>query len=365
MHDFLGGIRVLDLSQYLPGPFAARVLGDMGADVVKVEPPSGDPLRVLKEEKRPTLSPYYEIVNAGKRVICLDLKEKSGREQFSALIRSADVLLESFRPDVLERLGFGADRLKTLNPGLIHCALSGYGQTGPWRLASGHDLNYMAMAGTLSATGTRETPVMTFPPLADHAGAMQAAVSVLGALMARSRHGQGCFIDISITESLLYWQELGILVRPERGKGLVNGGAAAYQVYRTEDDKFVSLSALEPKFWENFCLAVDRRDWIDRRFDELPQTGLRDELQNLFATAPRDHWDSVLDGADCCYQAVLDYEEVMDHPHIQARGFVHAWHQQTEVLFPAIVDGEQPEARQEVQDVAVENVLASWRAPGL
>ena len=188
MHlQWLSDLRVLDLSQYLPGPFATRLLADMGADVVKVEPPGGEPGRHFDLEGKPGVSPFWRVLNSGKTVVILDLKSDQGRRALSALIERADVLLESYRPGVLDRLGFGNEALRQLNPGLVHCALSGYGQTGPARHASGHDINYQAITGGLNQCGTPGRPVIPFPPMADYAGALQAVLTVLGALLGRGR----------------------------------------------------------------------------------------------------------------------------------------------------------------------------------
>lgn len=355
---FLEGVRVLDLSQYLPGPFATRMLSDMGADVVKVEPPGGEPGRRLDREGRETVSPYYHVVNAGKRVISLDLKVDTG--QFAAMVERADVLLESFRPGVLERLGYGEQRLKEINPNMIHCALSGYGQTGPLRLASGHDLNYVALTGALAATGTREAPAIPFPPMADHSGAMIAVVSILGALLARTHGGRGVFLDVSLNESLLFLQELAFAFDARRGQGLLTGGSACYQIYRTADDRFVTLSPLEPKFWANFCNALGHPEWIARQYEPLPQTELIGELAAEFATRPLAHWDALLSEADCCYQAVIGHDQVPDHPHVQARGLVGQLGEDTEVLLPVFVDGDGPEPRAEVTFTDPDAILASW-----
>jgi crotonobetainyl-CoA:carnitine CoA-transferase CaiB-like acyl-CoA transferase len=362
MPGFLKGVRVLDLSQYLPGPFAARMLADLGADVVKVEPPGGDPVRSLDAEGKPGDSPFYRVLNAGKTVINLDLKTEAGRERFGRLVGRADVLLECFRPGVLDRLGFGPARLKEINPGLVHCALSGYGQSGPASLAAGHDLNYEAMTGCLSVSGTAERPTIPFPPSADYAGSMQTVVAILGALVGRD-HGQpGCFLDVSVMESMLSWQELGMTLPTSRAGGLINGGAAGYQLYRTQDGRFVSLSPLEPKFWERFCAAVGRPEWIERRYEPMPQTALIDEIAKLFETEPLGYWDELLVPADCCYQAVLDYDEVIAHPHIAARGLVHRRNDHVEVRLPVILDGHAPGPRAPVRDASLDDVLRAWEA---
>ena len=274
MHlQWLSNLRVLDLSQYLPGPFATRLLADMGADVVKVEPPGGEPGRHFDLDCNPGVSPFWRVLNSGKTVITLDLKSEAGREILSALIGRADVLLESYRPGVLDRLGFGNEALRRLNPGLVHCALSGYGQTGPARYASGHDINYQAITGGLNQSGTPERPVIPFPPMADYAGALQAVLTVLGALLGRGRNGGGCFIDVSMAESLLLWNAISFNAPMRRGEGLLNGGAAFYQIYATADGRFVTLSPLEPKFWDNFCNAVGRPEWIPRRYEPLAANG--------------------------------------------------------------------------------------------
>jgi crotonobetainyl-CoA:carnitine CoA-transferase CaiB-like acyl-CoA transferase len=362
LKEFLKGTRVLDLSQYLPGPFATRLLADMGADVIKVEPPTGDPLRHLDPEGNAGSSPFYQMINTGKTVVTIDLKTGAGKAAFAALAARADVLLESFRPGVLDRLGFGAEALNDLNPELVHCALSGYGQTGPYRLVSGHDIGYVSMTGGLSVSGSKEAPTITYPPMADHAGAMQAVVTILGALIARQRGGGGAFLDISLSESLLSWQGPGLTMPPARGEGVINGGAAFYQIYRTGDDRFVSLSPLEPKFWANFCNAVDRPHWIDRQFEPMPQTALVADVAALFAGQPLAYWEELLPAADCCYQAVLQYPEVAVHPHTKARGLVRSVGGITDVMFPAYVDGEPPEPRMPLRETDAETVLDEWAA---
>src|SRR3954452_18247041 len=187
----LEGVRVLDLSQYLPGPYAGQMLADFGADVVKVEPPSGDPMRRLGGVDSDGLAPGYKLINAGKTVIHLDLKTDADRLVFENLVMRTDVLVESFRPGTLHKLGFPHSRLEGLNPGLVHVAVSGWGQGGPYRLRAGHDLNYMALGGGLAASGASGMPVMSYPPVADHSAALQAVPAVSAALFRRSRTGQG------------------------------------------------------------------------------------------------------------------------------------------------------------------------------
>jgi alpha-methylacyl-CoA racemase len=359
---WLSGLRVLDLSQYLPGPFATRLLADMGADVVKVEPPGGEPGRHFDLEGKPGVSPFWRVLNSGKTVVTLDLKSETGRRALLALIARADVLLESYRPGVLDRLGFGNEALRQLNPGLVHCALSGYGQTGPARHASGHDINYQAITGGLNQCGTPERPVIPFPPMADYAGALQAVLTVLGALLGRARGNEGCFIDVSMAESLLLWNAISFNAPMRRGEGLLNGGAAFYQIYATADGRFVTLSPLEPKFWDNFCNAVGRPEWMQRRYEPLPQTALIADVAGLFASRPIAEWDAILTSADCCYQGVLELSEVPEHPQVRARGMIERHGRFTDVLFPAFVDNVPPSARRPPEEATVEEVLARWQA---
>ncbi|OHC80123.1 MAG: hypothetical protein A3B62_05125 [Rhodospirillales bacterium RIFCSPLOWO2_01_FULL_65_14] len=298
--DFLAGVRVLDLSQFLPGPFATQLLADMGAGVLKVEPPAGDPLRRMDMMSgRPAPgdapTPYYETVNAGKTVVRVDLKSEAGKNAFTRLVEAADVLLESYRPGVMERLGFGRERLAALNPGLIHCALSGYGQTGPKRLKAGHDINYIASTGALSASGVAERPIAMYPPAADYASALQAALAITGALVRRAKDGKGAFIDVSLAESMLAWQAWGLTAaaagaKPALAGNLLSGGAACYQVYRTKDGRFVTLGALEAHFWKNFCEAMGHPDWIARQHETMPQTALIAEVAQAFGARPLTHW---------------------------------------------------------------------------
>ena len=258
------------------------------------------------------------------------------------------------------------------NPRLVHVALSGYGQTGPLASAAGHDLNYLALTGALAASGPGPAPAIAFPPIADHASALHAALCVLGGLQGRARTGQGAFVDISLAESVLAWQAWGLTAATSgpalsREAAMLNGGAAYYRIYRTKDGKFVTLGAIEPAFWRNFCQAVGRPEWIPRHADPLPQTALIAEVAALVAKGDRAEWDDRLGRVDCCYQAVLDYGEVAEHPHVAARGLVRrvpadaaGVPAHVEAAFAAIVDGATPSARAPFRDVTAEEALAAW-----
>jgi crotonobetainyl-CoA:carnitine CoA-transferase CaiB-like acyl-CoA transferase len=369
LDDTLQGYRVLDLSQYLPGPYATRLLADLGADVVKVEPPAGDPMRTFIFLDDDGLSPLYKQVNAGKTVVRLNLKDEQGRARFTELVKAADVLLESYRPGVMDRLGFSHSRLRALNPGLIHCAISGFGQDGPASQRAGHDLTYMALSGMLHHTGTIETPVIPFPPVSDYASGQHAASMILAALLRREKQGEGCTIDTSLFETVLSWQSFGQagVGRPdcdfEPGHGLITGGVACYQIYRSADEKFVVLGALEEKFWQAFCAAVERPQWIARQHEKMPQTALINELRALFATASRDDWVDLLAETDCCFEPVLAPEEVAAHPHVVHRQLLQPSRDgalPTEIRFPAIVDQRIPRHRQPLREVTAEVVAAGW-----
>lgn len=359
----LAGVRVLDLSQYLPGPYGAQILADLGAEVVKVEPPAGDPMRAVGPADKDGISAFYKLINAGKTVVRLDLKSADGRARFRGLVDGADVLLESFRPGALGRLGFATENLHNINPRLVHCALSGFGQDGPAAQRAGHDIGYMAMAGGLATSGIAAHPVMAYPPTADFASGLQAALAISAALLRRATTGVGASIDISIAESVLAWQGMALTGAPARGEGLLNGGAACYQIYETADGRFVTLGALEDKFWAAFCGAVDRDDWIARQGEPVPQTALIGEVAALMRTRARDAWVRDLADVDCCFQAILEPGEVAADPQVRARGLVApatGADPVIEVLYPARFDGTRPAHRQPLKELDAEAVLRAW-----
>ena len=319
----LQNVRVLDLSQYIPGPLATRQLADLGADVIKIEPPAGDPMRLFMGGGEDGPSPIYRHLNRGKRVCRLDLKTEHGRGSLTDLLGDADILLESFRPGVLARLGFDRERLAAIKPDLIHCALSGFGQTGPYAGRAGHDINYCALAGQAIVSGSAEKPVIGYPPIADHASAQQAGIAMLAALYAREQGHGGAFLDIGITESILAWQYLPALGNAaERAASILNGGAACYNFYRCADGQFISLGAIETAFWENFCRAVDRPEWIERQYEAMPQTELIARVAEHIESQPAEHWDRLLDTVDCCYAPLLEPARLGADPQLRARS---AW----------------------------------------
>jgi alpha-methylacyl-CoA racemase len=326
--DALRGVRVLDLSRLLPGPFLTMVLADMGADVIKVEDPRvGDYLRAFPPAKG-GLGGRYLAVNRGKRSLALDLKAPAGRDAFLRLAERADVVVESFRPGVMDKLGLGYAELSARSPRLVVCSISGYGQTGPYAHRAGHDLDYIGLAGVLAMGGPAGgAPAMPGVQIADLAGgALWSATAILGALVGRERTGRGAHLDISMTEGALALlaAELGNLecgARPTRGVETLNGGMACYGVYRTSDDRYLAVGALEPKFWIALNQAIGRPPQIaELAGDAAQQAKVRGELEAIFATKTAAEWNELLAAHDCCVEVILEPAELADHPLHRARG---------------------------------------------
>jgi crotonobetainyl-CoA:carnitine CoA-transferase CaiB-like acyl-CoA transferase len=326
----LQGIRVLDLTRLLPGAFCTLLLADMGADVVKVEEPrSGDYMRWY-----PPLSDgqsvLFNALNRNKRSLTLNLKSEIGRDLFLDLAQGTDVVVEGNRPRVMDRLGLGWPVLRERNPRLVMCAITGYGQDGPFSQRAGHDLNYMAIAGALSLNGRRgEGPHPLAVQVADIGGGGQAAATaILGALLSVARGGEGRYLDVSMTDGALSWLAVPLAqVRAqgpiERGMHRLTGRYACYGVYECADGRFMSVGALEPKFWRTLCDALGRLDLVDNQYAEgEAQERLRSEIASVFVTRRRDEWAAALAGLDVCCEPVLELEEVADHPQIRARGLV-------------------------------------------
>ncbi|HTJ45038.1 MAG TPA: CaiB/BaiF CoA-transferase family protein [Kofleriaceae bacterium] len=324
----LDGIRVLDLSRLLPGPFLTMILADMGADVVKVEDPRvGDYLRAFPPGKG-GLSGRFLAVNRGKRSLALDLKDAKGRDAFLRMAEQADVIVESFRPGVMDRLGVGYDALAARNPKIVVCSISGYGASGPYVEKAGHDLNYIALAGVLAMTAESRgrMPAMPGVQIADMAGGgLWGATSVLAALVQRDRTGRGAHLDVSMTEGALalILAELGNLdcgARPTRGAETLNGALACYGVYRCKDDRYLSVGALEPKFYLAFNEAIGRKGSIaEIAGDAHVQEKVRGEIAAILASKTREEWLPILAKHDCCCEPVLELEEVVSHPQHVAR----------------------------------------------
>jgi alpha-methylacyl-CoA racemase len=331
----LDGLTILDLSRLLPGPFCSLLLADFGADVIKVEDIGmGDYVRWSP--------PYYEgaaetaksalflALNRGKRSVRINLKSDAGKEVLLRLVAGADVLIESFRPGVLDRLGVGYERLREVNPRLVYCAISGYGQDGPNRDRSGHDLNYLGLNGILGLTGDPDgPPVQAAAQIADiGGGSLMAAVGILMALRERERSGTGQLVDCSMFDGALSW--LGMVAAEafatgrgaRRGELPLAGRFVCYRPYACADGH-VSLGALEPKFWAAWCQGVGRPELVPNQF-EAPGSETHQAVQAVFLERTREQWRAFASGHDCCLEPILELDEVLDSELVRAREMVVA-----------------------------------------
>ena len=321
----LDGIRVLDLTRLLPGPFASVVLADLGATVDKVEDAgAGDYTRVTPPMQGDT-GLMFHTLNRGKRGMVLDLKKPEGVAALKRMVTSYDVVFEQFRPGVLERLGVGHAVLRELNPKLIVCALTGYGQTGPLAKRAGHDLNYMARAGLLGAMGPRDqAPATPSFQLADVSGGMWCVIAILAALRERELTGEGKLIDIGMIESVVPFA-LPVMAKlmggesVERGNEMLTGGLAIYRTYLTKDGGAVAFGALEPKFFQAFFTAVEMPVDASYVVPGPHQAELQATLEALFASRTRDEWLQLNDEHDVCLEPVLRPDELFTDAHLQAR----------------------------------------------
>ena len=310
---------VVELTTQLPGPYCAMLLADLGARVIKVEPPGGDPLRGFP--------PAFASVNRGKRNIVIDLKKDAGRAVMSRLIGRADVVLEGFRPGVAERLGVDYPAAKNLNPSVVYCAISGFGQVGPYRDRAGHDINYLAIGGLL---GRGDPPAVPPVLISDLSSGLYGALAVSAALMRRAATGEGCFIDLSMTDCILSWMALDIAAAaqdPDAARGPFLGNIPHYGIYETSDGRHISLGIVhEDHFWTRFCDAVGLEEWRDwpskKRLER--ETEIREKLRAVFAMASCREWDRRLRDADVPCAPIYNLDELPDDPYIQYRNpFYH------------------------------------------
>jgi crotonobetainyl-CoA:carnitine CoA-transferase CaiB-like acyl-CoA transferase len=328
----LEGIRVLDLTRLLPGPYCSLLLADYGADVIKVEDPkSGDYARWYEPKVNDDQSAMFISLNRNKRSITLDLKDEKDKEAFVSLIKTADVLIESFRPGVMDRLGLGFEELKVHNPKLIFCAITGYGQSGPYAKEAGHDLNFLSYSGLLHLQGApNEKPLIPSVQIGDiGGGALMAAVGILLAIIDAKKSNRGQFVDISMLDGALSWMHT-ILPNywttgemPNRGELTLNGGKACYEIYRTKDNRYLSVGALEYKFWKKFCKVIGKEELIEQLDEPLEQQRLmKQEVQAAIHQKPLAEWLELFEGIDACVSPVLTPEELADHPQIKHRQMI-------------------------------------------
>jgi alpha-methylacyl-CoA racemase len=346
----LDGVRVLDLSRLLPGGFCSLLLADFGAGVLKVEDTGqGDYIRwappYYEGAEESAKSALFLALNRNKRSIRIDLKSEAGREVLLGLVGEYDVVLESFRPGVLERLGVGYERMRQVNPGIVYCAISGYGQDGPKREASGHDMNYLGLVGLLGLSGEAGGPPMQSEgQIADlGGGALMAAFGIMAALRERDgspEHpgsGRGQLVDVSMADGALSWLAM-VAARyfadghvPQRGEQMLAGALICYRPYECADG-WVTLGALEPKFWQAWCGGVGREDLIEKQF-ERPGSQAHAQAAEIFKTRTRAQWEAFAGEYDCCLEPLLDLDEALASQLVREREMVVALHQ------PGVADG--------------------------
>jgi len=327
----LAGLRVLDLTRLLPGPVATQHLADLGADVVKIEDTGeGDYARSMGAKPGET-SAFFKLVNRNKRALRLDLKKPEGVAVFRRLTLSADVVIEGFRPGVMDKLGIGYEALAELNPRLVFCSISGYGQDGPYAQRAGHDINYIGYAGVLDQIGAAGGPpaVPNFQIGDLLGGALVPLVGLLASVIDARASGRGRKVDVAMADAVFahaVFPLAGLLARlapPPRGADLLSGGVPCYGVYATADGRHMAVGALEKKFWELLCDTLGRPDLkpFHLAFGTKGEQAKR-ELATVFASRPQSHWVGVFDKVDCCVTPVLHIGEALDNEQLQARGMV-------------------------------------------
>jgi crotonobetainyl-CoA:carnitine CoA-transferase CaiB-like acyl-CoA transferase len=332
----LSDVKVLDLTRLLPGGFCSLLLADLGAEVLKVEDTGiGDYVRWAppfygdeEQAELGTRSALYLSLNRGKRSIRLDLKQEQGREALLRLVEAYDVVLEGFRPGVLDRLGVGYETMRERNPAIVYCAVTGYGQSGPNTARAGHDMNYLGLTGLLGLTGEPGgRPIQAAGQIADlGGGALMAAFGVLAALHERRRSGEGQLVDVSMTDGALSWLAMSAAQYlcdgrvPGRGAEQLTGGLVCYYPYEAADG-WVTFGALEPKFWAAFCNAVERPDLIERQF-ERPGSDAWREVAAIFRARTRDQWRAFNDRHDAMIEPILGLDEALDSELVRAREMV-------------------------------------------
>ncbi|HUX97995.1 MAG TPA: CaiB/BaiF CoA-transferase family protein [Candidatus Deferrimicrobium sp.] len=330
----LDHIRILDLTTLLPGPFATSILADFGAEVIKIEPPKRPDLMrnlpplVGDPKSKNRLGAVFHSLNRNKKSLTLNLKKQEGQMIFKNLVKTADVLIEQFRPGVMKKLGIAYETLKEINQSLIYCSITGYGQDGPYRDRAGHDINYIGVSGMGSLTGLDE-PILQGVQVADiGAGSMNAVVGILIALIAREKTFAGQYIDISMMEGTIPWLQIPLLSylasgeKQYRGNIQVGGGVASYNYYKCKDGKYLTIGALEPQFYTNLCKALNRRD-LNRYYMNLEkQEYVKKELAQIFITKNRDDWLKELGDKDVCIAPLNEIWDVEEDPQVKFRKII-------------------------------------------
>lgn len=328
----LNGIKIVDFTNYIPGPFATLRLAELGAEIIKVESPEGDPARNTGPGKEGT-GLVFLAHNRRKKSIAINLKSEEGRRIALGLISKADALVESFRPGVMDKLGLGYSQVSAVNPRLVYCSITGYGDKGPMSSLGSHDLNYMAVSGILAQLKDESgRPVHPSNTFADYIGGMAASERILAGLVSRAATGNGSFHCLAIADVMaslmanhvLFEKEMGV----RHGVALLNGEIVSYALYETTDGRFVSLGALEPKFWRNFCLAVGREDWLPAHFSKVNGTNpVYVEMMALFKSKTLFEWTEFSQNVDCCMAPVLETNELSENSYFKEKEIIYdpAW----------------------------------------
>ena len=326
--DIFSDLKVLDLSRLLPGPYCSLMMADYGAEVIKIEEPAkGDYIR-SRQPAIKGIGARHLTINRNKKSMELNLKTKEGKEIFKEMASQADVILESFRPGVMDRLGIGYEAISKVNEGIVYCSLTGYGQTGPYRSLPGHDINYIGYSGVLGLIGEKDgKPVIPGVQIADlGGGALMALSGICMALYHKERTGKGQYIDVSMMDGAVTWLYAAVSdffaseKVPKRGSNRLDGRFAFYNVYETKDHKFITVGASENKFWKNFCYSVKKPEWIDMHEgpDDV-QNLLKGELTALFMTKNQQEWLDILAMEDTCVGPVNDIDQLFSDPQIMER----------------------------------------------
>lgn len=328
----LKGIKVLDRTQMGPGPYCTTLLGDLGADIIRVDPGGGRaaearyPFPPGEEERMRA----YNAEERNKRSIVLNLKADEARQIYYELATKADVIVEQSRPGAAERLGVGYNTIREKNPNIVYCAITGYGQTGPYRDIVGHDINYIAVGGALGIIGPNDhPPAIPSNLLADYAaGGMQAAIGILAALITRERIGKGQFVDISLLDGVISLMHVVASMYcitgqiPERGNDMLTGGMPFYNVYETKDGKYISVASIEPWFFQNLCSALGREDLAAYQWSLDKKEEVLSAFRDVFRTKTRDEWVEIMRQKDTCVAPVYSIDEVISDPQVLERDMV-------------------------------------------
>lgn len=328
----LTGLKILDFSTLLPGPYATLMLGDLGADIIKISSPN-------KKDIVADYPPYIDDTDLSanqawlgrnKKNLFLNLKNEKSKEIINKLIMEYDIVIEQFRPGVMDKLGFGYEDLKKINPKIIYCSLTGYGQTGPLKNNAGHDINYLARSGNMNYSGKKSTgPILTNMQIADiGVGSLNSVIGILSAVYYRSQTGKGQYIDVAMSDGLISFNAMegaSFLVNgiePRREETRLNGGCA-YDFYETKDNRYLSVGALEPKFWENFCNCIGLPEFIEKTVMPKDVFHMKEIIRKRILEKNLDEWLEIFKGKDVCVEPVLTMKEaLLEDEHIKARELV-------------------------------------------